>query len=468
MSTQTNTNKIHLFIFLFVFSFLLAACDGCQAPTKDILAEFDPMSTLEIQKQFYHAWLADCVNDLSYDEDSTTAQSDMLAKAQERLAGATRDPNIAAVIGKEKIVWGPILVAGQQQNSGYYVSDNLLYCIESTTTSGIPYYAVGIAGTNMISPFDWSTEDFEVGKQVSWETGGNISQGTSIGFHALNGFKDNSGMTLVDFLISKVSGSPSSVVTVAGHSLGGALTEVYAAFLKNKLKSHGTQVHTYVYGGPTAGDATFATAIVKQLDGYYAFRNSLDVVPHAWQNNRLNEVCGLYDGKSMCGSTISSNPAVNGLIKFLNKLSENGNYTVPGTPTSFTGNPTAFDRCDLLSSAIDVYWEGGNLNSLYSYLNGITKLCNNGKEITEDQFLGFFYFFVEMGGQHTTAYFNHFLGNESADFQDAVNKYVPGAGDPWENAENLDEGIRVLEAFLGQVFIGLSPNAQDCSCKSAS
>ena len=461
--------KKHISIFLFALVCSLGILPGCENRPESKTTETSVDPEKDAMRNFFHAWLADCVNDTSIAGSTRKeAHHGLLSTAKTRISGALKDTGIQSVIGKEQLVWGPQLVL-DDQGGGIYVSANLMYCIRRKDASGKVHFVVGIAGTNMVSPFDWFSEDFEVSTQVPFPMGGQISKGSGIGLDSLQQMTDPvTGQTLVNFLRSQMVTYPHAIIDVAGHSLGGALTQVYALTLKNKFTT--TAVEAWVYAGPTAGDAAFARLLTARIDGYHAYNNTLDAIPHAWETDRLNELCTLYSSHSvsLCGHSLQSNQVVNGVVTFLRAKAQHGNYKMPGTPVVFTGKFTMDPKqCSDMSSDIEDLWLSGRLSDLYVYPNEIYKACaRSNKDISKSAFFQFWYFNSEMSGQHTTAYFNHFFGSLPEGFKKAVDEYVPGAKSKSQQRLNEAEGYTIMKKFLKQVHAFLSSTSvHDCRCQ---
>ena len=105
-------------------------------------------------KNFYHAWLADCVNDITTNASSTTeADSFFRHLATSRIQGASNNDTIKNAFGSEELAWGPAIRTDLQDPStpSVYTVSNLMYCFQTTDESTAPTYYVGIAGTNLIS-----------------------------------------------------------------------------------------------------------------------------------------------------------------------------------------------------------------------------------------------------------------------------------------------------------------------------
>jgi hypothetical protein len=173
-----------------------------------------------------------------------------------------------------------------------------------------PQFVVAIAGTNYNSVFDVLIEDVFVGAQVRWETGTppagsapKISAGTFAGLTILQFLTPGPGMPganqlLVPFLTS-VATAPITVIT-SGHSLGGALSPALALWLHDTRAGWDPKGNATIFceptAGPTAGNADFA-AYYGQALGSRTGRivNSLDIVPHAWDDNGLAQLPDLYE-----------------------------------------------------------------------------------------------------------------------------------------------------------------------------
>jgi|GEM_PF-4994164 len=429
--------------------------------TSDVIEEGTAIDfVFEAQKHYYYAYLAYCVNAEKYRDvtgGASGAQAHIQQIAQERIKGANTNKALQAAFGKDTLVWGPFLAVNDQGDASY-VSENLLYCIKKV---GAPEYYVGIAGTNMMSPYDWFVEDLQTNEQVDWLVDGKISKGAQIGFNILNGFMDtDTGLTLVEFLKQEVDKSPAATISVAGHSLGGALTQVYASYLNETLS--GANVQAWVYAGPSAGDKTFADSLNAQLDAYHAYNNKYDMIPHAWEKDKLEELCTLYNGMDVCGTTLASNLTLNAIVKYFLDESEEGNYQTPGTPDTFSIGQLKMTTgaCDSLKKDIHKIWKYGDFNDVYKYLNDINKSCTNGSKISEPAFYQFFYQASEMGGQHTTAYFNYFFQGRTSDFYTAIHQAVPSAK---MTTEREDEARIIIEKFLKEVK---NKGITDCTCSS--
>lgn len=192
------------------------------------------------------------------------------------------------------VVWGPATSS---------FSSNLMYVAYN---AGLDTYAVAIRGT--VLTFSLSTlvdlyEDLDVGDTAAWQypstPGAVIAGGTATGLADLLAITSG-GQTLTQYLAANVVGG-SSQLWVAGHSLGGCLTTVLAAYLQNWLSENGGAGQTlapFTFAGPTAGNQGFANLYTTLFPDAVRCFNTLDLVPMAWQN--LNGMKALYAGDPAC------------------------------------------------------------------------------------------------------------------------------------------------------------------------
>ena len=468
-----------LLTILFVFS----ACDSDTAAssTTSTTEETTEMATtssapsLDATRQFFYAWLADCANDHTYyneDKAKTKALHHLRGLARHRILNALQDQAISGPLGQDELVWGPAAAVSQELYSGTaidyaYVIQNLLYCVK---TKGTNHYSIGIAGTDMISPFDWLQEDVEASTVPDSIFGGRLSKGSDLGWSILRNLKDSiQNNTLLAFLEQEKQAHSDMTVSVSGHSLGGAMTQVLSGYLKNGLDD--TSVSAWVYAGPTAGDSIFATELVTALgdDNYHAYNNALDVVPHIWQADKLNEVCSIYNTQSFCRWEIGENPIINAVTQYLKDKSAGGNYKMPKTSTM----PVSFNVSlpqQSVASCADVFsgtltaWNNATTN-FKSNCQAILNLCGKQEAEYESLTIMMLLYMAEMGEQHTTAYTKYFFQNQDADFVKAVTKYTSDPTTNEDMAENAEEGMLILTKFLGNIVSYFeSGKPINCSC----
>ena len=117
---------------------------------------------------------------------------------------------------------------------------------------------------------------------------------------------DGGALDLLSFLGEEARAAREPlVVTVTGHSKGGALASTVALWLQDALASpdaaerwddgRGACVASYAFAAPTPGNAGFADRIDRLLAGrHHHLRNTNDVVTHAWQMDELERIPALY------------------------------------------------------------------------------------------------------------------------------------------------------------------------------
>jgi hypothetical protein len=469
---STIEKKLQLGLLFLSLIFINASCDPTvlegEGGGGQVFLDSIP-ATKEAQRHFYHAWLADCDNE-EFFLGKEHALKELSKQANDRVRDAVTNKAMIDYFGHETMAWGPVLSVSYIEESGdKYTTDNLLYCLQRMDTlTGTTHFMVGIAGTNGISSYDWLHEDFDASSQKEWDNGGKISNGSQLGMNNLTGFKVG-GVTIDSFLRKEARMNPNMAVEVSGHSLGGAQTQTMASFLKGRLKTINPNIPVsgWAYAGPTAGNGEFADSLVAQIDGYYAYNNTLDVVPHAWVASELNELCTIYDGFAFCKNTMESNVWRNGLIKYLSASSAGGDYTHPTSYVpSFTGQhffPAGAKGCDAVYDNIHTAWrKSGEPINLYYYLNKLGERCGHDKDIIRDEFYQFSYFLAQLGSQHLTPYFDHFL--KGTPLYTALPQYVPGNSGTdveWDAADVLSSFVEEAEKYLDKHGIS------DCDCQTS-
>lgn len=251
-----------------------------------------------------------------------------------------------------EICWGPHVV---QAPNGKAV--NTMYAVKKR---GEESYVIGIAGTNATSFFDWIWEDAFVSLQVPWIyaplTDAKIAAGTAIGLVILQSMRPDegvpaAGMTLWSFL-ETLTDKPISV-TVAGHSLGGVLAPTLALWLRDTQGIPGlwdprqnATVTTMPFAGPTAGNEHFAAhsnaklpnaTLPSSSPASFRYANSLDIVPHAWNEDTLEALKTLY------APDIPENKIIDSLVELAKSAAGAGDYTQltpPDPPWTGTINKT--------------------------------------------------------------------------------------------------------------------------------
>lgn len=153
-----------------------------------------------------------------------------------------------------KIVWHPARV---NSNHAWLATDGT-------------QWAVAFRGSLMDISWEaldnWINQDLNILTQVAWPYGTNpssrISQGAHLAFQNLLALKDTvTGSNLFDFLKEKLpAGSP---LLLTGHSLGGSLATVFAAYLHHELENQKPSILLTSFGAPAFGNESFVVEFNK-------------------------------------------------------------------------------------------------------------------------------------------------------------------------------------------------------------
>jgi hypothetical protein len=183
-----------------------------------------------------------------------------------------------------QVVWGPALNA--DRSNMMYVAGN-----------GANQYAVSVRGTDWFFFLNW-LEDFAsilgltpfpyVLSSIPVSGKPRIAIGTSVGLQQLMGMRGTTSGSAQSDLPSFLEQLPAgSEIFVTGHSLGGCLASVLAAWLAFTLGS-AANLKVYTFAAPSAGNQSFAdyfntlfTPAGQQSTAFRLF-NTWDVVPNAW------------------------------------------------------------------------------------------------------------------------------------------------------------------------------------------
>ncbi|KAI0045094.1 alpha/beta-hydrolase [Auriscalpium vulgare] len=120
--------------------------------------------------------------------------------------------------------------------------------------------------------------DVLVGKKALDPT---LFPGVPDGIEVHDGFADEHAKTATQILgevKNQLSQHAGASVTLAGHSLGGALSELEAVFMKLNLPS-GTAIKAVTYGTPRVGNAAWAQFVDAQVPDFTRVNNQHDLVP---------------------------------------------------------------------------------------------------------------------------------------------------------------------------------------------
>lgn len=277
------------------------------------------------------------ISDLGSGMKGTPAE--IAATVKSEITSILADQTVQGLIGEWDLVWGPVVDVSELPIVGDFLPINTMFIARQSGNT--PQYVVGIAGTDSKSIFDWFVEDFWVESTVTWPwlpagstTQPQISNGTNFGLNKLLGMTDN-GQSARDYLQATAGTESGSLVTVTGHSLGGALSPSYALYLNDTASEWNGQGNARIaclpVAGPTPGDNVFADYYDQRI-GSQTTRvwNKHDIVPHAWQKDMLVEIPVLYL------PTIPIDATVSALIAVALYISRKTVYTqlLSGTPGS--------------------------------------------------------------------------------------------------------------------------------------
>lgn len=262
------------------------------------------------------------------------------------------------------VAWGPYVVVEPKDinKDGKATATNtmLVFKYPSQTVEGINEYVVSIAGTKTTSIFDAIDEDLLGGKIADWPycpepNNIQISHGTLNGINLLLDLNSSNSITNYFSTLN----DPNAIITVTGHSLGGALSPALALVLfgstttysniPTHAKTQNWTTRTYALAGPDVGNsyyidylkATFppqAEPVVKWQQFNCKIWNSLDIVPQVWSKGFDSYIDNIY------GNQLETPGAVKLLLDTLNTtlLTLNGHVNPyicsdPNREGQFTG-----------------------------------------------------------------------------------------------------------------------------------
>lgn len=366
------------------------------------------------------------------------------------------DPDVIKLIGNWNLVWGTQVF----QAASSSVADNAMYVAQNTDNPN--EFVVGISGTNPISAYGWVIEDATLIPTVDWpynnvSSAGKITHGTNTGLNILLNTLTDNGVSLSQFLGKHVTASPKPLsITVAGHSLGGALSPAVAlALLDTQGKANHwdptstASIAVQPSAGPTPGNDVwrdyYDSRLCNTTDRLW---NAIDIVPHAWQLSMLEEIPSLYNPSIPTSTLITKMVA---LAELNSKLAGNMQQICPTSkPLAGTVNMATdislkdllgllevllanhiIDKLglnqietNLIKTLIDDWIKHLNkqddLNQVLRKSSVLAELEDKGEEALESLWGGFkdFIDFLKQAAyQHTTAY-SILIG--TSDFEDRV------------------------------------------------
>lgn len=411
--TRFRTNRLSSFFRSTLLVIALAACAiTCKnVPPAETQAGGAPLYSKE-QIIFGLSMISNI--DVGIEDTYANLQSFATESVKKILA----DTAAIRLIGKWDILWGPIVYSSN--TSGKTVADNTMMLVRGTSPdTGKPLYVVAIAGTNEISPFGWLTEDFNVKDMCAWPAPGNnfkydttpaspdfcqdnscISMGTTIGLNNLLSMTDKN-VRLVDYLkanVGNLKNTDQIELAVAGHSLGGALAPTLAlALIDNQSYWNPDKkitVSAWPTAGPTPGNSKFVDhAFTAFGNNFHGVWNSLDIVPHAWNDSLIQKIPHLYDG------SISNTCIVQGIVNCVYPLSQNHDYQRFKNEYVFQGAWETTSKTDEV--CLFLVSQRGKISNVCK-VNGVP-LCGKNSVYYEAAL-----FFGQAGYQHVGAYTSYF------------------------------------------------------------
>lgn len=254
-----------------------------------------------------------CLNILSNIGASFNGKGNLQDSAKAAITKVLADTGVQRIIGNWELVWGPVV------NSHKDTARNGMFIARKASTDT---FVVAIAGTDAVSLYEWIFEDFDV-IPVPWDPlhikeKGLVSGGTMTGFLTLD-LMVSGGLPAREFLANQVKASKNAQIWVSGHSLGGALSPVFALFLHDNMKKwvpgSNVTINCLPVAGATPGDSTF-NAYYKQQMGATTTRvwNTRDLVPHGFETDMLQRIPYMY------GDSVPPLPA--DLVKFVNEFAK--------------------------------------------------------------------------------------------------------------------------------------------------
>jgi hypothetical protein len=325
------------------------------------------------------------------------------------------------------IVWGPV-VYSHDKNSSFARADNTMGVYYSESKN---LFIIAIAGTNGISSFGWMKEDFDVMKTKSWKdiTGkgyGKISKGAATGLNILTDKMEDKGAGILTALKSYILEHEikDAELAVTGHSLGGALSPLLALYLLDKKPewdpTKSIKISVYATAGPTVGASAGRKNFISYYQShigdpknpspdtidYHSIKNTLDVVPLAWNQDDLAKIPTLYGKRALQDNFI-------GVLSLMASLSSNDFF--------ITKKYAHIQPLTAVKGTFSTEWDD-TVKKLFEDVleNPVVQLSIPEKlRMHIPNFKSIVRFFVQVGYQHTKAY-DDLL--KISDFTDQYNK----------------------------------------------
>ncbi|MDV3348258.1 lipase [Leptothoe sp. LEGE 181152] len=338
--------------------------------------------------------------------------SEIASQTKALLINVLQDEEIQKLIGVWNLAWGPGIFSAPIVSEK---ADNTMFIVapEADPTQAV----VAIAGTSGL--VDWVFENFNVKETVPWpyghsSTNPQISKGINFGLDKLTDMESFDSTTSFSITAQQYLASQSfTKVMVTGHSLGGALSPCYALYLdetRSQWDSIGSAIISCLpTAGQTPGDINFSQYYdSKLLATTTKIWNLLDIVPHAFNTERLGEIPDLYE------PDLSSTDGIKSLVCQLQQVTESLNYLnvapdAEGFPSQVVDLADFTDKYKPIVEAIE--------ETIETLRQAGTAFGDNESNGNVEEFIKFI---IQALIQHTAVYTNKF---DVGDFLDIMLQY---------------------------------------------
>lgn len=318
---MTKSANIKKSIWLMCLTLLLTSC-GNQANKKDNFL----LSNANSHQKSNVIFSLNLISNIN--EGRFGSVDSLQTQATRGINNVLNNDTVVGLIGTWTPVWGPVTYTiDSTSNPG--VSDNTMVLLKGKDPNDTSktMYVIAIAGTIGASSYDWFSEDFNLSSMVQWpsaikdsnnvsyfttpnasnnpsttNSGIYISAGVSAGLNILfNLMKDNSKLSLMQYLQANIGNSPSPVeIAVAGHSLGGALAPCVALSLIDNQSywnpSMNNTITCYATAGFSPGNQNFAAYFSKTIgSNFLGACNKNDVAINVYQSSTMALIPDLYN-----------------------------------------------------------------------------------------------------------------------------------------------------------------------------
>ncbi len=292
--------------------------------------------------------------------------------------------------------------------------------------------------------------------------GAHIAFGTAEALRITWNTKDvDSRLTPIEYLKNNLENLACERITITGHSLGGAITPVLATALADH-SSHWNpsrrqiSIDAYIFAGPTPGDEAFRTYTEKRVK-INSIYNTTDIVPHAWQQNMLDEIPTLFDPWFGPITNGQHREIVHWTIQYIISLPQTPNtYKRWNNEKTFSGQLSPDDGYEIVK---------GINKSSKAVIKRLKKksadqLCNItgvSKDQLDPYIIFFLKYFAVLGAQHVAQYQKHILNNPTfvTELKDALkSKSIIS------KLKAANEALEVLTTLFGKVSDFKRKNSQ--------